>query len=291
MFGILNLNKPQGVTSRDVVDVVQSLVRPAKAGHAGTLDPLAEGVLLVCVGPATRLIEYLQQMPKQYRGAFLLGRRSDTEDVTGTVVELADPPQPTRAEIEAALEPFVGEIEQRPPVYSAKKVRGQRAYKLARAGKRPRLASRTVRIDRLDLVSYNYPELELDVTCGSGTYIRSLGRDIGQALGSAAVMSRLARTAIGEFRLEDAVHPDDLTRKNVREHLIPAARAVASLPQLNVDDEEESTIAQGRTIERDELPSAGEYAALTGEGRLVAILAPREGEGLGPTRYFPPPQE
>ena len=290
MFGLLNLNKPAGVTSRDVVNVVQSLVYPAKAGHAGTLDPLAEGVLLVCVGPATRLIEYLQRMPKRYRGTFLLGRRSDTEDVTGTVVELADPPQPTRAEVEAALGQFIGDIEQQPPIFSAKKVGGRRAYKLAREGKRPRLASRTVQIHRIELLAYGYPELELDVTCGSGTYIRSLGRDIAQTLGSAAVMSRLTRTAIGDFQLEDAVNPDELTRQNVDGRLIAAARAVSSLPAVQVDEEEEAEIAFGRTIERAELPRAGEYAALTAEGRLVAILALREGDRLGPTRYFPLPR-
>ncbi len=288
MFGLLNLNKPQGITSRHVVNQVQPLVWPAKVGHAGTLDPLAEGVLLLAVGPATRLMEYLQRLPKQYRGAFLLGRRSDTEDVTGTVVELADPPEPSRTDIEAVFDQFVGDIEQRPPVYSAKKVRGQRAYKLARAGKRPRLPTRTVTIHRIELVSYDYPVLEIDVICSRGTYIRSLGRDIGLSLGSAAVMSRLTRTAIGDFRLEDAVPPGELTRKNVREQLIDAVHAVDSLPRLQVDDDEESEIAHGRIIYRDELPEAAEYAAVTGDGRLVAILAPRIGDGLGPTRYFPP---
>jgi tRNA pseudouridine55 synthase len=292
MFGLLNLNKPQGMTSRDVVNVVQKLVHPAKAGHAGTLDPLAQGVLVVCAGPATRLIEYVQRMPKQYRAAFLLGRRSDTEDITGAVVELSDPPCPTKEEVETALQGFVGEIDQQPPIYSAKKVGGRRAYKLARSGKRPRLAARKVTIHRIDLIAYEYPELRLDVICGSGTYIRSLGRDIGRSLGSDAVMSMLTRRAIGEFHVEDAVAPEVLTRKNLDEHLIPAARAVASLPEIHVSPEEELEISQGRVIKRAGLPEvpeseAPEYAAIAADGRLAAILAPRGGDSLGPTRYFP----
>jgi tRNA pseudouridine55 synthase len=240
------------------------------------------------VGPATRLIEHIQRMPKHYRGSFLLGRRSDTEDVTGTVVELADPPRPTRDEIEATLGKFVGEINQRPPVYSAKKVAGRRAYKLARAGKRPRLAERQVTIHSLELVCYEYPEMQLDVTCGSGTYIRSLGRDIGQSLGSAAVMSRLVRTAIGQFRIEDAVDPQQLTRKNVGDFLISAAEAVAALPKVEVTTDEERRIAHGMTIQRTEGLVAEQYAAMTDGGRLAAILAPRSSTTLGPTRYFPP---
>jgi len=133
--GILNVNKPTGETSRHVVDTVHRLVRPAKAGHAGTLDPLAAGVLLVAVGPATRLIKYLQRMPKQYKGTFLLGRESTTEDITGEVVELDDPPVPSMEKIAATAEKLLGRVEQRPPAFSALKVAGKRAYDLARKGK------------------------------------------------------------------------------------------------------------------------------------------------------------
>src|SRR5690606_6420881 len=139
-FGLLNINKPVGQTSRWVVDRVQRLVRPAKAGHAGTLDPLASGVLVVCVGQATRLIDHVQQMPKRYRAEFLLGRTSDTEDTQGEVVELVDPPIPTHDAIIAAASQFVGEIMQRPPAYSALKVDGKRAYALARKGQAVELA-------------------------------------------------------------------------------------------------------------------------------------------------------
>jgi tRNA pseudouridine55 synthase len=288
MFGLLNVNKPVGVTSRDVVNIVQGLVYPAKCGHAGTLDPLARGVLVICVGPATRLIEYLHRMPKRYRGSFILGCRSDTEDIMGTLVRLHDPPCPTRDEVEATLPRFVGSVKQRPPIYSAKKVRGRRAYKLARSGKRPRLAEREIEIFSVALVSYEYPDFQIDVTCGSGTYIRSLGRDIGQSLRTAAVMSQLVRTAIGPFGIDDAVDPMTLTRRNVGDSLIPAVEAVAALPKVTLTAEEERKIAQGMAITREDIPAAEEFAALADDGRLAAILAPRSNMTLGPTRYFPP---
>src|SRR5262245_44228837 len=171
-FGLLNLNKPAGWTSRRVVDCIQKLVRPAKAGHAGTLDPLATGVLIVCVGQATRLIDYVHRMRKRYTGTFLLGRESQTEDVEGDVVELVNPPVPTRPEIERAAREFLGTIQQRPPAYSALKVAGQRAYDLARAGKEVQLDARPVEIFRIEVQRYDYPALVLEIECGSGTYVR-----------------------------------------------------------------------------------------------------------------------
>src|SRR5436309_1327485 len=150
MFGLLNVEKPAGLTSRDVVNRVQRLVRPHKVGHAGTLDPLATGVLVLAVGPATRLVEYIQQMPKMYQSAFLLGRTSDTEDIEGNVTELSEPPIPNRKEIVSAISSFVGTIEQRPPAYSALKVAGRPAYKLARRGEEPQLAPRPVVVHSIE---------------------------------------------------------------------------------------------------------------------------------------------
>src|ERR1700675_4796880 len=144
LFGLLNVNKPSGVTSRRVVDQVKRLVKPAKVGHAGTLDPLASGVLVIGIGQATRLVEYVQQMPKRYRATFLLGRSSDTEDSDGVVTTLPNAPQPSRAGIERALAGMTGEIEQRPPNYSALKISGRRAYALARAGETVDLSSRKI---------------------------------------------------------------------------------------------------------------------------------------------------
>src|SRR4051794_35109294 len=157
MFGLLNIDKPAGLTSRDVVNVVQRLVRPHKVGHAGTLDPLATGVLVVAIGPATRLVEYIQRMAKSYRAVFLLGRTSDTEDIEGKVAELPQAPVPNIEQIESATPRFVGMIDQRPPVYSALKVGGRRAYELARRGETIELAPRRVEVHSIDIVRYAYP--------------------------------------------------------------------------------------------------------------------------------------
>ena len=227
--GLLNIDKPAGVTSRDAVDLVQRLARPAKVGHAGTLDPLATGVLVTCVGSATRLIEYVQRMPKSYVGTFLLGRSSTTEDIDGPVTLLPDPPIPPSAGIEAAAEKFVGRFLQRPPVFSALKVAGRRAYDLARRGESPELKPRPIEVYALKVARYDYPELVLEIQCGSGTYVRSLGRDLAESLGTAAVMSALARTAIGPWTLETAVDPRTLTAENWQARLEPLCKALAAL--------------------------------------------------------------
>ena len=287
-YGLLNLNKPPGVTSRDVVDQVQRLVRPQKAGHAGTLDPLATGVLVVCVGPATRLIEYVQKLPKSYYGTFLLGRQSPTEDVEGDVTELADPPVPTLDQLAAVARSLTGRIQQRPPAYSALRGAGRRAYDLARRGETVDLQPRVVEIRRLEIAAYASPELKLRVECGSGTYVRSLGRDLAAALGTAAVMSALERTAIGSFRLEDAIDPAALTRENWPGHLLPSLRAAEGLPQICLTGSEIQAIRAGQAIAREILPpGAAPWAALDDAGHLVAILIPRGPGLLGPIRNLP----
>jgi len=288
MFGLLNIHKPSGMTSRDVVNRVQRLLRGVKVGHAGTLDPLATGVLVVALGPATRLVEYVQRMPKTYVGTFLLGRASDTEDVEGKVVELKDPPRPTRQAIEASLPNFLGTIQQLPPAFSALKVQGRRAYDLARRGEQVELQPRPIEIVRLALVRYDYPELEVEVCCGSGTYIRSLGRDIAQSLGTAAVMSALQRTAIGDFRLGEAMELESVTVEIVTRRLLSPRRALAQLPTVALTDEERRRIANGMTVTNRWNEEAAEIAAVDGLDRLVAILASRGGGDLGPVRNFPP---
>ena len=227
--GLLNLDKPAGITSRDAVDLVQRLARPAKVGHAGTLDPLATGVLVICVGAATRLIEYVQRMPKRYVGTFLLGRSSATEDIDGAVTLLPDPPIPAADQIEAAAKKFVGRLLQRPPAFSALKVAGQRAYDLARRGEAVDLKPRPIEVYSLKVARYEYPELVLEIECGGGTYVRSLGRDLAESLGTAAVMSALVRTAIGPWTLDTAVDPRTLTAANWQSHLDPLRKALAAL--------------------------------------------------------------
>lgn len=289
LAGLINLHKPSGMTSREAVDRVKRWVRPAKTGHAGTLDPLASGVLVVAIGAATRLIEYVQAMPKSYVGTFLLGRESGTEDVESEVRILADAPTPSSAEVHAAAARLTGEIEQRPPAFSALKVQGRRAYDLARAGRPVALAARPVVIHRLDVVRYEYPELVLDVECGSGTYIRSLGRDLAVALGTAAVMSALVRTAIGSFRLEEACWPDDLDSRTLHERLLPPLRAVASLPVVELTDDQIGRISHGLPVPRPAAlgasrPEDHEAAAVDARGRLVAIVAARTDGQVWPLR-------
>lgn len=286
-FGLLNLHKPPGVTSRRVVDRVQRLVKPAKVGHAGTLDPLASGVLVLGIGQATRLVEYVQEMPKQYRATFLLGRTSTTEDVDGEITLLADAVPPTHERLAQVAQELTGEIQQRPPAFSALKVSGRRAYDLARAGQQVELAPRTVRIDRLDIVRYEYPELCVDVTCGGGTYVRSLGRDLAERAGSAAVMSALERTAIGRFTLADAIEPATLSDDNLSPYLLPPVLAVRGLmDEIVVSETERQRVAHGLSIQRPDV-EADRCAALDSAGRLLAVLIRRLGGELRAEKNFP----
>jgi len=288
LFGLLNLNKPPGITSRAAVNRVQQCTGRIKIGHAGTLDPLASGVLMICLGPATRLVDYVQRMPKRYRGRFLLGRVSDTEDIDGQVRELPNAPQPAREQLESVLPSFVGRILQRPPAYSAVKVGGRRAYRLAREGTAVDLPTRPVEVYQISLSRYCYPEFTLEIACGAGTYVRSLGRDIAIRLGTGAVMAELARTAIGDFRLEQAIRLDELSAESLPERLLPAVSAVAHLPQVCLSAGQRERLLKGLTIENQWCVCGGEIAAVDTTGRLCALLAPTVGDRLRPARNFPP---
>lgn len=310
LCGILNVDKPADWTSREVVDRVERHLRAAagrgrsaRAGHAGTLDPLATGVLVVCVGQATRLIQYVQRMPKQYRATFQLGQRSETHDIDSEVFSVADAPLPTRAAVDAALPRFVGEILQRPPEHSAIKVAGRRAYELARRGQPVELAPRTVAVHSLAVLRYDYPELELDIACGSGMYVRALGRDLAESLGTAAVMSALERTAVGGFRVEEALTLDELNDETLVERLQPPLAAVAELPCVELSDEQLAEIRFGRAIEAPSAVSEGaakpqaateaestgtEWAAVDSRGDLAAILFEKYPGQLWPARNFLP---
>jgi tRNA pseudouridine55 synthase len=298
-FGVLNVNKPPGCSSRDVVDRVERIVRPAKAGHAGTLDPLASGVLVICVGKATRLIEYVQRMPKCYHATFLLGRRSDSDDVEGAVAELAGAPVPTRHQIEAALPRFLGKVLQRPPAHSAVKVAGRRAYQLARQGKAVELCPRMIEIHQLELMGYEYPEVKLEIHCGSGTYVRSIGRDLAELLGTAAVMSALERKSIGGFHIEEALPMEHISQDAVRQRLQPAVAAVGDMRRITLNEERLNDIRHGRPLSiliagaQEPCPFSGsisgstaEWAAVDSRGELVAILVQQSDGQLWPTKSF-----
>lgn len=291
MFGILNVNKPAGWTSRDVVNRVQRFVRPAKAGHAGTLDPLATGVLVICIGPATRLISYVQDQPKTYEATFLLGQTSPSDDTETDLTAVADTPVPTLAEIEAQLPQFLGTIDQLPPAYSALKVKGQRAYKLAREGKKVELKSRPVVIHELIITAYAYPELKLTMRCGSGTYVRSVGRDLAQSFGTGAVMSALERTAIGNFHVDNAVDIETLDEQQIEQNLSDPINAVEHLPRLEVTSAQIIELHHGRRLDAQELnvtPSSPDevFAAVDSTGQLIALVSERRPGMLGAVCNF-----
>jgi tRNA pseudouridine55 synthase len=288
--GLLNVAKPAGMTSRRVVDRVLSLVAPAKVGHAGTLDPMATGVLVICIGSATRLISFVQDQRKTYRAEFLLGKRSDTDDVTGVVEEVAGANPLPREAVEQALRPFVGTISQVPPQFSAVHVEGKRAHQLARRGKEVDIAPRDVEVFRIDVINYAWPRLTVEIECGSGTYVRSIGRDLGEALGCGGVMSALERTAIGSFALSDAMEFEALNRESIAAGLRPMGDAIPGMPRVPVTDEDIVEMRMGRRVNAVAGPATeGQaVACMSLNGRLVALAERCDGGGrMQPTLVFP----
>lgn len=291
VHGLLNLCKPAGMTSRDVVDAVCRAADTGRVGHAGTLDPLATGVLVLCVGWTTRLISCIQEQRKTYRAEFLLGKRSDTDDVTGQVQEVAFPTVPARSDMEAALAQFVGTIEQVPPQYSAVRVGGRRAHQQARRGNRVEIPARRVEVYRIDLLAYEFPRLSVEIECGSGMYVRSIGRDIGELLGCGAVMCNLVRSRIGEFDIDSALELGRLCSETLRMHLLPPTMAVSHLPQHRCTADEAGEIVCGRVISAAGLsnrPGDQRVALIAPDGSLLA-LAECDGDLLRPRQVFAGP--
>ncbi len=258
MQGFFNLNKPSGCTSRQVVDAVKRCLRQSgfsrsqmpKLGHVGTLDPLASGVLVIAVGQATRLIDIIHTRPKTYRGTFLLGQTSRTDDIESELTDVAidAATRLTRDEVEAALTDFRGPIEQVPPQFSAVHVAGQRAYELARQGQEVVLTAKRVTIHQLDLLRFQPPELELSIECSSGTYIRSLGRDLGMQLGCGAVMSSLIRTRVGPFSIEQAIPPEQFTAESFMSQLLSCRICVSDWPTYICNEFEQTQLNHGRSF-------------------------------------------
>ncbi len=266
MDGFLNIHKPAGMTSHDVVARVRRSLKTKRVGHAGTLDPDATGVLVVAVGQATRLLPHVPLEPKVYLATIGFGTATDTEDASGQVTAQADASGLTPEALVAALPRFVGEIQQVPPMVSALHHNGQRLYDLARQGITVEREARTITIHALELVA---PPLLgaggiIRVTCGGGTYIRTLCKDIGEALGLPAHMATLVREAVGPYALAEAIGLDEITE----ERLLPMQEALG-WPTLRVSAHEAAELKQGRTIEG--LTSGGECAALHQEG-LVALV-------------------
>jgi tRNA pseudouridine55 synthase len=257
LHGLLVLDKPTGITSRDAVNRAQQWFPPrTRIGHTGTLDPLATGVLVFCIGNATRLAEYVQAMDKTYRTTLVLGARSDTDDADGTILPIDAATAVAESAVCAGIARLVGNIDQRPPAYSAIKIDGKRAHDLARRGDHVEIASRIVTIYAIDLVRYEWPELDLEVRCGKGTYIRSLARDLGECLGCGAYVKTLRRTRVGCFRTEDAL-PVDATASDAHARLLPSSTAVAHLPSIRLPDAKIALLRQGQTsplVDADDVP-------------------------------------
>ncbi|HMK49447.1 MAG TPA: tRNA pseudouridine(55) synthase TruB [Thermodesulfovibrionales bacterium] len=211
---IINLNKPRDISSQQAVTRVKKLLGAKKAGHAGTLDPIATGVLIVCLDETTKIARFLSDQNKEYAVRLKLGERTDTYDSTGAVVERKEYGEITEGEVRRILPAFQGLIQQTPPMYSAIKMQGQTLYKLARKGITLEVPARTVTIESIDLISFEPPYLDLAVSCSKGTYIRSICDDIGNALGVGAHMTALERTRVGIFHLKDSVSFEDLTTPN-----------------------------------------------------------------------------
>ena len=271
--GLLNIDKPAGITSHDVVARVRRVAGVRRVGHAGTLDPLATGVLLVGVGPATRLIEYLVGQTKTYEAEVRLGQATNTYDAEGEVVAERPFSHITLAAITQTLDPFRGRIEQKPPIYSAIKKDGQPLYKLARQGIEVDVPTRQVTIYTLDLLGWDAPFLHLRVTCSAGTYIRSLAHDLGQVLGCGGHLTALRRTAIGSFTVETAVSLPDLTPTTLPTHLQPPDTAVAHLPRLTLTAQDAQQWQHGmRLTQQPDQPIDSPLArTYTENGRFIGI--------------------
>jgi tRNA pseudouridine55 synthase len=299
--GILNINKPRGWTSHDVVAHVRRLlgVRPrhgpgtTRVGHAGTLDPLATGVLLVCVGQATRVAEYLMTGEKSYRAAVRLGVVTDTYDTDGRVTATAPVPALEREGLQRALAVFSGEILQTPPPYSAIKQDGAPAYRKARRGEPLDLAARRVTIHRVELLDWQSPHLSIEVDCGPGTYIRSLTHDLGQALGCGAVLTDLIRLRSGAFTLQDALTLDALADAiqagQIATVLFPVEAALGALERVPVDGQGSSRLLNGQSIPGPAAPDDRAGYAVEPDGSVRAILVYDSSAGLWrPKKVFPP---
>lgn len=255
MDGIIVINKPYGITSHGVVHLIRKLFPGVKTGHSGTLDPMATGVLPVCLGRATRIVEYIIELPKTYRAAVTLGKTTDTEDATGHVLEVSPVPCLKEVEIEILLDKFTGIIEQFPPLYSAVKYRGKPFYHWTRKGESVPRKPRMVEIYRIELIEYcpeREPHLIIDVKCSRGTYIRTLAADIGKAIGCGGHLSSLIRSAVGPYKIEESLTPDELADKASRgsyyEFIRGMDTALEIFPKIIVGESELLALKQGKII-------------------------------------------
>jgi tRNA pseudouridine55 synthase len=290
--GFLNINKPSGMTSHDVVARVRRAARQSgftrKVGHAGTLDPMATGVLVVCLGQATRLSEYVMDSTKVYTARVVLGVETDSYDADGTEVSRQDASHITLDQIESVLPQFVGTIQQLPPMYSAIKKDGKRLYELARAGVEIELQPRTVTIHALEILEWTCPYLTVRVTCAAGTYIRSLAHDLGAVLQTGAHLDRLERSASGVFDVQAGIPLEALDdQPDWNMLLIPPVVALKEYPAMVVSPEDAGEIMQGRTIPNADGVLVPLQFAYLADGWLLAVLE-NHGSYWKPHKVFLP---
>ena len=265
--GIIAINKPKDWTSFDVVNKIKHMVKPNKVGHLGTLDPMATGILLVTVGKATKLFDIMQEKQKTYLATFEFGYETDSLDATG-ITQKTSNVIPTREQIEAVLPKFMGKISQIPPLFSAKSVNGVRAYDLARRGETFELKPKQVEVFDIKIIEYKDKILKLEIVCGSGTYIRSIGRDVAYELNSCATMTELVRTKVGKFELKDCKEINDINNENVYENMSKLDE-VLDYEVLDLEKELTNKLLNGMTIKVD--VKDGNYF-LNYEETIVAIV-------------------
>ncbi len=299
--GWINLHKPVGMTSNQALGAVKRALNPQKAGHAGTLDPLASGVLPIALGEATKTVPYIQDSMKTYRFTVTWGEQRTTDDAEGEVIARSDA-RPSREAIEALLPAFIGDIEQTPPQFSAIKINGERAYDLAREGETIEIAARPVYIESLIILDHTPGQTAFECYCGKGTYVRSLARDMGQKLGCFGYISHLERTAVGGMTLENAISLDILQNlgDNPPEsgYLMPLTTALDDIPVLALRDEEAARLKNGQALlfvakpDQERLArigmdgrNEGEIVLATYDGKALAMLS-LEGPEIRPVRIF-----
>lgn len=290
MDGIVNVLKPAGMTSHDVVAKLRKIYHTKKVGHTGTLDPDAVGVLPVCIGQATRLVEYLTEKDKTYKVVLKFGHETNTQDASGEITATTLLPEISKEDFCKITEQFIGEIQQIPPMFSAIKKDGQPLYKLARQGIEVEIASRPVVIYKIDVLMYNQESAMLEVRCGKGTYIRTLCQDLGRACGSSAYMAYLMRTVSGHFKIDSAIPLEKIQQaENPQIFLIGMNDALSEMPALSVTEElVQARILNGlaqKVPEAATLPKGTVCRAISAQGQLLAIGIVGE-EGFQPNKVF-----
>ena len=286
LSGFLIIDKPLGWTSRAAVDrAARWFPRNTRLGHCGTLDPLATGVLVLAIGQATRLTDHVQRMAKVYRAGIRCGARSDTDDAEGTITVTPGAVFPERSIVEQALAEFVGVTAQVPPSYSAAKIDGRRAYALARRGFDVDLQPRQVRIDAIELLSCVGPDLEIEVHCGKGTYIRSVARDLGERLGIGAYLQSLRRARIGVFEASAAL-PIDVDRDTARGALLDLSWGLKDLPRVDVSLLDAERLVLGQALPWSGSEVSGDLVVFTEGDQLVGAARLDEDRRLRPCKMF-----